>query len=141
MPSHINTLIFREKSIEKHGDKYDYSLNIKSSIKVDIICKKHGLFSQLPLLHVSGIGCKKCADELNAKKRIKSLHEFIDEANKIHNNKYDYSQIIYNCGRDKIKIICKEHGEFIQQADAYIRQKQGCPTCGKIRQTFTPLDI
>ena len=138
MPSHINTLIFREKSIETHGEKYDYSQSnyIKSSIKIDIICKTHGLFSQLPLLHINGSGCKKCADELNAKKRIKSLDEFIDEANKIHNNKYDYSQIIYNCGRDKIKIMCKEHGEFIQQADAHIRQKQGCPTCGKIRQTL-----
>ena len=92
MPSHINTEIFREKSIEKHGEKYDYSLSdyIKSSVKINIICKIHGLFSQLPSFHMYGSGCKKCADELNTKKRIKTLDEFVDEANKIHNNKYDY---------------------------------------------------
>ncbi len=136
MPSHITTEIFREKSIEKHGEKYDYSQSnyIKSSIKIDIICKTHGLFSQLPTLHSNGSGCKKCADELNAKKRIKSLCDFIDEANKIHNNKYDYSQTIYKLACDKIKIICKDHGEFMQQAYSHIRQKHGCPTCGKIKQ-------
>ena len=136
MPSHINTEIFREKSIEKHGEKYDYSLSdyIKSSVKINIICKIHGLFSQLPSFHMYGSGCKKCADELNTKKRIKTLDEFVDEANKIHNNKYDYSQTTYKVGRDKIKIICKDHGEFMQQADAHIRQKQGCPTCGTIKQ-------
>jgi very-short-patch-repair endonuclease len=138
MPSHINTEIFREKSIELHGEKYDYSQSnyIKSSVKIDIICKTHGLFSQLPSFHMYGSGCKKCADELNSKKRIKSLGEFIDEANKIHNNKYNYSQTIYKSGHFKIKIICKEHGEFLQQADAHIRQKQGCPTCGTIKRVL-----
>ena len=55
-----------------HGEKYDYSQSnyIKSSVKIDIICKKHGLFSQLPSFHMYGSGCKKCADELNSKKRI-----------------------------------------------------------------------
>lgn len=138
MPSHINTEIFREKSIETHGEKYDYSQSnyIKSSVKINIVCKTHGLFSQLPSLHMYGSGCKKCADELNTKKRIKSLVEFIDEANKVHNNKYDYSQTIYKSSHDKIKIICKEHGEFLQQTDAHIRQKQGCPICGKIKQVL-----
>lgn len=39
MPSHINTLVFREKSIETHGEKYDYSQSnyIKSSIKINIL--------------------------------------------------------------------------------------------------------
>ena len=71
MPSHINSQVFREKSIEKHGEKYDYSQSnyTKSSVKIDIICKKHGLFSQLPLCHMNGSGCKKCADELNTKKQ------------------------------------------------------------------------
>lgn len=136
MPSHINTELFRKKSIETHGEKYDYSQSnyVKSSVKINIICKTHGLFSQLPSFHMYGSGCKKCGDELNTKKRIKTLDEFIYEANKIHNNKYDYSQTIYKLGRDKIKIICKEHGEFMQQADAHVRQKQGCPTCGTKKQ-------
>jgi very-short-patch-repair endonuclease/Zn finger protein HypA/HybF involved in hydrogenase expression len=121
-----------------HGDKYDYSQSnyVKSSVKIDIICKKHGLFSQLPSFHMYGSGCKKCADELNTKKRIKSLYEFIDESNKVHNNKYDYSQTIYKFGKEKVKIICKEHGEFLQQANAHVRLKQGCPTCGTKKQVI-----
>ena len=41
MPSHINTEIFREKSIKMHGEKYDYSQSnyIKSSVKIDkLVC-------------------------------------------------------------------------------------------------------
>jgi very-short-patch-repair endonuclease len=138
MPSHINTELFREKSIEKHGEKYDYSQStyIKSSIKVNIICKNHGLFSQLPLLHMNGSGCKKCADMLNAKNRINTfdIDIFIKEANIIHENKYDYSKVEYTKKDNKIIIICKNHGEFEQLAYAHIKQKQGCPTCGKIKQ-------
>lgn len=138
MPSHINTELFRKKSIEKHGEKYDYSQSdyIKSSIKVNIICKNHGLFSQLPLLHMNGSGCKKCADMLNAKNRINifDIDNFIKEANIIHENKYDYSKVEYTKKHNKIIIICKNHGEFKQIIDAHIRQKQGCPTCGTIKQ-------
>lgn len=50
-----------------HNDKYDYSLvnyeNVRT--KVDIICKKHGVFSQLPLHHIKGQGCKKCVQYSN----------------------------------------------------------------------------
>ena len=131
----MNTELFREKSIEKHGEKYDYSQSnyVKSSVKINIICKTHGLFSQLPLLHINGSGCRKCA-YLIPRNKAKTLCEYIDEANKVHNNKYDYSQTIYKSGKDKIKIICKEHGYFFQQAEAHIRQKHGCPECGKIQQ-------
>ena len=140
MPSHINSQVFREKSIEKHGEKYDYSQSnyTKSSVKIDIICKKHGLFSQLPLCHMNGSGCKKCADELNTKKKFKifDFDNFIKEANVIHENKYDYSNINYINRKEKINIICKEHGNFTQLIDAHIKQKQGCPICGKIKQSI-----
>ena len=42
------------KFIEKHGDLYDYSLvnYIKNRTKVEIICNKHGIFNQTPLLQL-----------------------------------------------------------------------------------------
>lgn len=45
-----------------HKDKYDYSLSnyINAKSKVKIICKKHGLFEQLPIAHLEGKGCIKC---------------------------------------------------------------------------------
>ena len=48
-----------------HNNKYDYSktLFIKSSQKVSIICKKHGVFEQYPSNHLKGCGCNKCGIE------------------------------------------------------------------------------
>ncbi len=45
-----------------HGETYDYSLvnYIDAKTKVDIICRKHGLFSVNPHNHKNGVGCPKC---------------------------------------------------------------------------------
>jgi len=39
---------------------------------------------------------------------------FISKANKIHRDKYDYSNVNYINAKTKINIICKIHGEFKQ---------------------------
>lgn len=46
-----------------HGDRYDYSLvkYVKGTEKVDIMCRKHGVFPQTMDNHISGHGCPKCA--------------------------------------------------------------------------------
>ena len=48
-----------------HGNKYDYSKvdYINSKIPVEIICPKHGPFTQIPTEHLSGKGCKFCAHQ------------------------------------------------------------------------------
>lgn len=45
-----------------HSDMYDYSLvSYKNArTKVSIICKKHGVFKQLPREHSGGKGCPSC---------------------------------------------------------------------------------
>ena len=64
-PKRLNNKSFIEKAKKVHGNKYDYSLveYITGQKKVKIICKKHGLFEQLPYSHYNGSGCKKCANE------------------------------------------------------------------------------
>jgi len=57
----------------------------------------------------------------------------IKQFKKIHGNKYDYSLVEYKGDSHKVKIICKEHGVFEQQAACHKRQKQGCPKCGSKR--------
>lgn len=60
------TEIFIEKSINRFGSLYDYSLVKygKNAIsKVDIICKKHGVFKISPNSHLRGCGCPKCGIE------------------------------------------------------------------------------
>lgn len=56
--------------------------------------------------------------------------EFIEKANKIHNNKYDYSKVIYENGKSIIKIICPIHGEFEQIARTHLKGR-GCSECGR----------
>jgi hypothetical protein len=53
--------------------------------------------------------------------------EFIEKSNFNHNNKYDYSNTIYINANTKVKIICKEHGEFEQRA--YDHLTRGCIKC------------
>jgi very-short-patch-repair endonuclease len=121
------------KSIETHGNKYNYSKTIyKNAItKVIIICNKHGEFMQLAYSHISGAGCKKCSIEYISNLHRLSPDKFINKANKIHNNKYDYSKVEYINSQTKIIIICKEHGEFIQKPNEHLRGC-GCTKCGKI---------
>lgn len=58
-----NKEYFITKSLEKHGNRYDYSKSIYkgSRIKIDIICNLHGVFNMMPYAHMSGQGCKECA--------------------------------------------------------------------------------
>lgn len=60
--------------------------------------------------------------------KLKTKEEFIETANVIHSNKYDYSKVVYNGNKNKVCIICPEHGEFWQRPDNHIHGN-GCPKC------------
>lgn len=68
-----------------------------------------------------------------------TTESFIKQAQKIHNNKYDYSLTNYQGSHSKIKVICPEHGEFEILATNHIHKTypQGCPYCSgkKYNQT------
>ena len=65
----------------------------------------------------------------------KTTEEFIEKANIIHNNKYDYSKVEYKSNSTKVCIICPEHGEFWQTPYNHLRGC-GCPKCvGKNKKT------
>ncbi len=75
----LNTEEFIDKSKAVHGDKYDYSkVDYKNMhTKVKIICKKHGLFTQVPHNHLRFAGCPKC----NKSKGEKIISWFLDKQN------------------------------------------------------------
>jgi len=60
----------------------------------------------------------------------KTTIEFIEEAKKIHNNKYNYSKVKYINKKTKVCIICPEHGEFWQRPSDHL-QGAGCYECGR----------
>ena len=127
---------FIEDAKKVHGDKYDYSKvrYINAKTKVCIICPIHGEFWQIPNQHVIlKQGCPKCGHEINDEARRKSTNKFIEEAKKVHGDKYDYSNTVYGKNnKDKVKIICPIHGEFRQAPINHIFLKQGCPFCAKV---------
>ena len=71
---------------------------------------------------MQGQNCPKCAKTSDAQ-------TFIEKANKIHNNKYDYSKVVYKNNREKIIIICPIHGEFYQRPSNHL-EGRGCHACG-----------
>lgn len=58
----------------------------------------------------------------------KETKSFIEEASIVHHNKYDYSNVIYASSKEKVRIICPQHGEFWQTPTNHLKG-QGCPIC------------
>jgi len=116
----INDFLIKAK--KKHGDRYDYSkvVYVNNTIKVTIICPEHGEFKQAPNKHYTYDGCPKCSGS------YMDTEYFIENAKKVHGNKYDYSKVNYN--KIKLTIICPEHGEFQQISTSHLRGS-GCPKC------------
>lgn len=131
MVKSITTNKFLQKAITKYGDKFDYSkVDYKHSTKeVIIICKTHGEFLQMPKNHLYGSGCRKCAREYKTQLQTKTKTQFIEAANKLHTNQYDYSLVGYLGIRSIVNIICHKHGVFTQSPEAHLKG-QRCRKCG-----------
>ena len=117
---------FIEKAKTVHKNKYDYSKveYINNRTKVCIICPEHGEFWQTPGHHLCGNNCPKCAHQSYKH----TTESFINEARKVHGNKYDYSKVEYINAHTNVCIVCPEHGEFWQLPTNHLRGK-GCPRC------------
>lgn len=138
---------------EAHGDKYDYSRALYKGRykKMEIGCPIHGFFWQRPDVHWDGHGCPECAREERIGKKIKPTVQFVEDARKVHGDKYDYSLTIYKGAEMDVTIICQEkdengieHGAFTQKPVKHL-SGQGCPICGKLKsikaRTTTPEDF
>jgi len=117
---------FIEKARKIHGNKYDYSLVEYNTThtKVKIICPEHGIFEQKPSNHLNGQRCSACVGN----RKISKL-SIIENAKKIHDDKYDYSLVEYKDMFTNIKIICPIHGIFEQLPMNHIHHHGGCKFC------------
>ena len=113
-----------------HGDKYEYTkVNyVNHNTKVCIICNEHGEFWQNPSNHLQGHGCPKCSADNTRERLTLTKEEFIEKANEVHGNKYDYHKVEYVNAKTKVTIICSEHGEFLQMPNHHTNGA-GCPKC------------
>ena len=126
MPKTSNITEFITKANEVHKNKYGYSnfVYINNRTKGRIDCPDHGSFFQLPVSHLQGKGCHKCAIE----NKTSNITEFITKANEVHKNKYGYSNFVYINNTTKGRIDCPDHGSFFQTPHHHL-QGQGCPKC------------
>lgn len=84
--------------------------------EVCIVDPDHGEFWQRPHDHTNGQGHPQRADQ----NRRLTLEQFIQKSNRVHNNLYDYSKIIYTGYYDKICIIDPIYGEFWQALSSHL---------------------
>ena len=120
----VEQFIYRAQGV--HGTTYDYSLAsyINSKTQVEIICKEHGSFWQVPSSHLKGCGCPA-----HWSNTLKTTFQFLENAKKVHDTVYDYSLVMYITAKTKVEIICKEHGSFWQTPSHHLTG-HGCPSCG-----------
>ena len=126
----VSTELFVEKANLVHKNKYDYSKTnyVRASDKVIITCPIHGDFEQTPSHHLTGHECRKCGYDKVVSQTSYTTDEFIEKANKKHNNRYDYSKTKYINTNTKVCITCREHGDFWQVA-SYHLSGNGCQKC------------
>lgn len=61
-----------------------------------------------------------------------TTEEFVTKARGVHNNKYDYSKVVYKGWDKKVEIICPTHGSFWQRPNNHYTN--GCGKCWEDRR-------
>ena len=113
-----------------HNNKYDYSLVNISDSKYTIICPIHGEFKQSKTAHITNkSGCPECGKVNAHTKNRLSKEEFIKKANKTHNSRYTYNNVIYQSAHKKVYVTCQIHGDFSVTPANHWSRGVGCPSC------------
>jgi len=103
--------------------KYDLVDYVNCDVKVKIICDKKHIFLQSPYNHLLGQACPYCDG------KYKTTEQYIEEVNKIHDNIYDYSLLIYSGSSEKITVKCKKCNNLFFPSAGNHRRGTGCPKC------------
>jgi hypothetical protein len=125
---------FIRKAREARGPRLDLSnLGYAGASKgtVNVVCSVHGpMKMRAKSLLLKGVGCTYCGNEKSQERKSEIVPEsvWLSRAIEKHDGLYEYLDIWYD-QEARLRILCKEHGEFVQSAKAHC-SGQGCPTCG-----------
>ena len=130
----ITTEAFIISSQAVWGDRWDYSKSVYQGVvsKLTITCTEHGDFQQTPQGHIyHRVGCKECQLKALRKRRSGKItsKDFIVKSQTVWGDRWDYSILQYLNMKSPVSIICREHGEFTQLAQAHLSFWIGCPQC------------
>lgn len=134
--------VFIEKAIAVHGDKYDYSLlpdEFGTKDKVPVVCRDHGVFTQIAYNHIIGRGCNICAIKKRAEKLLYTQDMFLYRCAEKHGSRYDYSKTKYVRNGNKLIVTCKKHGDFLITPNDHLNGR-GCNLCGRESTKFAVSD-
>lgn len=131
--------IKKEEYFKRVNKKYNYFFSYNNDYigikeKIVVICPKHGKFEILADGHLHGKdgGCKRCQTEKRLKQyREKHSKQFIQKAKEIHGDTYDYSLVKYVKNTSKVRILCKNHGQFYISPASHLNGR-GCKKCGAL---------
>ena len=128
---------FLSKAKEIWGDRFIYpeleNFDYRKGI-IEIICpiQGHGPFERVPMNHVYSnkhrkpAGCPECFREADRKAKMKPFSKFLEDARKIHGQKYEYVESTYDGAKKNMEIICPKHDSFQQSPDAHINGGSPC---------------
>jgi hypothetical protein len=110
---------FKIDARKVHGDKYIYQSYITAREEIPIICPIHGIFLQIPYVHLSGCGCPKCSKTGTSKIAQEWINLLLIKQPELRyfyheNGEYNIPNTNYKAdGYDKkTKTIYEFHGDF-----------------------------
>lgn len=99
-----------------------------NKVKITCRCKVCNLEWEARPDNLLHWGCPKCRLVKIGNKNRKTKEQFVGQANKVHNNKYSYTNVNYIRDDIKVTITCPIHGNFDQTPSNHL-QGHGCPKC------------
>ena len=141
---------YMRRIAEVHGERYDHSLVQYQRMHdpITVVCRNHGPFTPSAVNHLMGRGCPKCGGEsaatVRTPKLVLSADEVLSRFRVAHGDRYDYLTMEYEHSNRHVRIVCKDHGAFLQAPRNHWLGK-GCPDCGReataAQQVLTTTEI
>lgn len=125
---------FVERADERHGGNLDFSQveYVDTATPVIVRCRRHNeTFLKKPTqILAGGTGCKQCKATKPYGRGIKTVEDFVAAARRVHGDRYTYDQVCMwrNMGKDRVTIVCPDHGPF-QQIVVLHLDGRGCKHC------------
>jgi hypothetical protein len=131
MSKRLTTEEFIKKATALFGKRYDYSevIYLNSITPIVIKCRKHGYLKNMtPNKHLRRDGgCPECKKEKAQKKYVMPIDEYINRANSIHQDRYDYKLVHqFKNQHEKIKLICNDCSNTFNQSAMDHLAGKGC---------------
>lgn len=129
------------------GNKFDYSRAVYRTgrDKITIGCPNCGFIEVIAGNHITSqptrqpAGCDTCRRAEAAEKLLKPFSQMVDDARKVHGNRYEYFEESYDGAKGTMEMLCPIHGIVPMIPDTHINMKAGCRECGKTKKASETL--